>query len=214
MEEYSLMFRLSQSDLRRRILGCGDGPASFNAEMANQGVAVVSCDPIYLLKSDEIQDRFEASIAPVMAQVYAHPGNYVWAYHRNPDELLRRRRQVMRTFAGDFRAGAAEGRYVAAALPDLPFPDKAFDLAICSHFLFLYSNALDFEFHRESVLELCRVAEEVRIFPLTALDCEPSAHVPRLAEALRCTQQKVEVEAVDYQFQRNGNAMMRISQSG
>ena len=31
------MFDLSAADLGRRILGCGDGPASFNAELTAQG---------------------------------------------------------------------------------------------------------------------------------------------------------------------------------
>jgi hypothetical protein len=31
-DEYRRMFVLSSDDLRLRILGCADGPASFNAE--------------------------------------------------------------------------------------------------------------------------------------------------------------------------------------
>jgi len=31
-EEYVRMFSLTPPDLKRKILGCGDGPASFNAE--------------------------------------------------------------------------------------------------------------------------------------------------------------------------------------
>ena len=33
LQEYKLMFNLSEIDLNKKILGCGDGPASFNAEM-------------------------------------------------------------------------------------------------------------------------------------------------------------------------------------
>lgn len=33
LEEYKLMFNLSEADLNAKILGCADGPASFNAEM-------------------------------------------------------------------------------------------------------------------------------------------------------------------------------------
>lgn len=46
-EEYLAMFALSDLDLKGRLLGCGDGPASFNAVATSQGVAVTSCDPIY-----------------------------------------------------------------------------------------------------------------------------------------------------------------------
>ena len=33
LAEYSAMFKLSSTELEASILGCGDGPASFNAEM-------------------------------------------------------------------------------------------------------------------------------------------------------------------------------------
>jgi hypothetical protein len=46
-------------------------------------------------------------------------------------------------------------------------------MALCSHFLFLYSflysEQFDLDFHLGSVLALCGVAEDVRIFPLTEL---------------------------------------------
>jgi hypothetical protein len=45
--EYRRMFSLSEVDLQSRILGCGDGSASFNAEMNAQGRRVISGDPIY-----------------------------------------------------------------------------------------------------------------------------------------------------------------------
>lgn len=46
-EEYRAMFELSEQDLNKRILGCGDGPASFNAEATKRGSKVISCDPVY-----------------------------------------------------------------------------------------------------------------------------------------------------------------------
>ena len=61
MGEYVHMFDLSEVDLARTILGVGDGPASFNAEMHARGRRVVSCDPIYVFKSDQIRSRVEAT---------------------------------------------------------------------------------------------------------------------------------------------------------
>lgn len=49
-DEYQAMFDLSAADLRRRILGCGDGPASFNAELNSLGGDVVSIDPLYSIR--------------------------------------------------------------------------------------------------------------------------------------------------------------------
>jgi hypothetical protein len=36
-DEYVAMFVLSDADLQRQILGCGDGPASFNTLLSKQG---------------------------------------------------------------------------------------------------------------------------------------------------------------------------------
>ena len=56
-DEYRLMFGLSESDLAGRILGCGDGPASFNSEATAEGFSVTSCDPIYAFSAEEISRR-------------------------------------------------------------------------------------------------------------------------------------------------------------
>jgi hypothetical protein len=72
----------------------------------------------------------------------------------------------MARFLDDYDVGRKCGRYLAAELPSLPFEDQAFDLGLCSHFLFLYANQFSLEFHAESIVELCRVVKEVRIFPL------------------------------------------------
>src|SRR5260370_30292561 len=37
LDEYRAMFALSEGDLQGRLLGCGDGPASFNAELTALG---------------------------------------------------------------------------------------------------------------------------------------------------------------------------------
>jgi len=206
MREHELMFSLGASDLRNKILGCGDGPASFNAEKTQRGLSVVSCDPIYVFSPDQ----FKASIQPVMSQVRAHLPNYVWSYHRNPDDLLHNRQTVMSAFISDYSAGLAAGRYVVGELPKLPFANDAFELAVCSHLLFLCSNMLSLEFHLQSVLELCRVAKEARIFPITGLDCEISPHLSPLMRDLQRRGLRVEIVQVDYQLQRNGDKMLQV----
>ena len=60
-DEYRRMFALTEDDLNLTILGCGDGPASFNAEATRRGRRVVSCDPIYRFEKPEIQDRIAAT---------------------------------------------------------------------------------------------------------------------------------------------------------
>src|SRR4030095_9977570 len=103
-------------------------------------------------------------------QTRRNAASFVWDSIQSVDELGRVRMAAMQEFLDDFTDGKAEGRYVEAELPALPFADSSFDLAVCSHLLFLYSSQLGEAFHQQAVQELCRVAREVRIFPLLALD--------------------------------------------
>ena len=57
--EYKLMFDLSKADLNSKIIGCGDGPASFNAEMTELGHSVVSIDPVYQFSAKQINSEFK-----------------------------------------------------------------------------------------------------------------------------------------------------------
>jgi hypothetical protein len=114
----------------------------------------------------------------MLAQVRATPDDWVWSYHRDPDDLMANPQAALEIFLADYENGLRGGRYMVAELPSLPFPPGSFGLAVCSHLLFLHSDLLSEAFHIESVRELCRVAKEVRVFPLLTLRHEPS---PRLA---------------------------------
>jgi hypothetical protein len=212
--EYELMFDLGPAELNSKILGCGDGPASFNAEMRAEGHSVVSCDPIYSLTPEQIREDFRAGVEPIMSQVRNHLDDYVWKFHASPEELLEYRKMVIRDFLEDYPAGQETGRYVVGELPELPFEDQQFDLSLCSHFLFLYSRLLSREFHLASIVELCRVSREARVFPLTSLECELSPHLSPVIKSLEARGFEAELVEVPYQLQRNGNQMLRVRGRG
>lgn len=65
-DEYLAMFALSEEELRGRLLGCGDGPASFNCMMTRRGGHVVSVDPIYRFSADEIRNRIDETYEEVL----------------------------------------------------------------------------------------------------------------------------------------------------
>jgi hypothetical protein len=209
-DEYRRMFLLSDEDLAGTVLGCGDGPASFNAEATARGHRVVSCDPIYVFPTSEIERRVRECYGGLIAQVKAAPDAFVWTHFRNPDHLGECRLAAMRRFLDDSEAGKAEGRYIAASLPRLPFADGRFSLALCSHLLFLYSGKLDLAFHIASVEELLRVAGEVRVFPLLGLDGKPSPHVAPVLSHLSGKGLRADVDAVPYEFQQGGDRMLRV----
>jgi hypothetical protein len=210
LAEYQRMFNMSERDLAAKILGCGDGPASFNAEMTALGRSVVSCDPIYAFTKEQIARRVEDTYAPIVEQVRHNAQNYVWSDFHDPDALGQHRLATMRAFLADFDVGRAAARYLPDALPTLSFANGQFDLALCSHLLFLYSEQLTLEFHVAAIRELGRVAREVRIFPLLALDCHPSAHIVPAQAQLREAGFVVEIQRVPYEFQAGGNQMMRV----
>jgi hypothetical protein len=210
-DEYRRMFALTDADVAGRILGCGDGPASFNAEATPRGGRVVSCDPLYQFDTAQIRQRIDETATQVLEQARLNAHEFLWDETiPDLDTLKRVRMAAMSAFLDDYDRGRREGRYLNAGLPSLPFADGAFDLALCSHFLFLYSQQHDLAFHLRSMRELCRVAREVRVFPLLALGGQPSPHLDPAREALVADGYVVTVERVPYEFQRGGNQMMRV----
>ena len=209
-DEYRRIFALSEEDLGKRIISVADGPAGFNAEMRRRGHAVTSVDPVYEFTGQEIERRFLDVVDNIIGQVKATPGDWTWSYHKSPDGLRRNRERALETFLADYDAGKSEGRYVVGSLPHLPYSDRSFDIALCSHFLFLYSVQLGYEFHRDSIIEMLRVAGEARIFPIVDLTPTLSVHAEPLAKELRSRGFIVEFRKVDYEVQRGGNEMMRV----
>ncbi|WP_310482656.1 SAM-dependent methyltransferase [Chamaesiphon sp. VAR_48_metabat_403] len=210
LAEYKLMFDLSDADLNRQILGCGDGPASFNAEMTERGKSVTSIDPIYQFTAAQIEQRVRDTYSTIISQVSENSSRYTWNYFANPEELGCARMDAMNEFLANYETGKSAGRYLCQSLPKLDFSDRKFDLCVCSHLLFLYSEQLSLDFHIESICELLRVAAEVRIFPLLKLDCNPSAYIDPVIEKFTQAGFDARVRAVNYEFQKGGDSMLVI----
>jgi hypothetical protein len=209
LTEYQRMFQLSPNDMEREILDIAGGPASFNAEMAQLGHAVTSIDPIYEFSGQEIQKRFDACVDNIIEQVRNTPKDWVWSYHKSPEDLRRNREKSLALFLADYERGKAEHRYVAGALPDLP-TERRYDLVLCSHFLFLYSEQLSYDFHQQAILKLLEYSHELRIFPLLTLGLERSPYLDDLRRGLDQQGYFSEITKVDYEIQRGGNEMLRI----
>jgi hypothetical protein len=209
--EYVKMFNLSAQDLQSKILGVADGPASFNATATKQGSQVISIDPVYNFSGEEINQRFEAVVDNIIAQVQATPDDWVWSYHKSPEDLRKNRQQALEIFLADYDLGKAEGRYHIGKLPSLNFSKQAFDLALCSHFLFLYSEQLSYQFHLESIQEMLRVSREVRIFPLLTLMLQRSPYLDRIIADLHLLGYDTAIIKSDYELQKGGKEMLVVS---
>ena len=209
-QEYLDMFTLSEDDLGKSILGCGDGPASFNAELTKRGGTVVSIDPIYAYGANDIRRRIDETFDEVIQQTRRNTEEFVWKHIRSVEELGIVRMEAMRNFLSDYAQGRTDGRYVAGSAPVLDFPDNSFSLALSSHFLFLYSDHLDLQFHIDTINELCRVGKEARVFPLLQLGAKRSPHVEPVMDHFRVKGYEVTLVTVPYEFQRGGNQMLKI----
>ena len=209
-DEYVSMFSLTEADLGLRILGCGDGPAAFNSTLTKRGGNIVSVDPIYAFDTEQIRTRISETYETVMTQTRKNKNDFVWESIPSIEQLGSIRMSAMEVFLVDFATGRHEDRYISGKLPSLPFESGNFDIALSSHFLFLYSAHLSAEFHLEALQEMLRVSREVRVFPLITLDGTPSPHLHFVSEHFARNGFGVEIKRVPYEFQRGGNEMLVI----
>jgi hypothetical protein len=191
LNEYARIFQLTREHLRRRILGCADGPSSFNAEMNQRGGNVISCDPLYAFPRGEIEARSRETNRELIEKLRRNPADYDWDFFEDPEAVSRARTEALATFLADFEEGKAQGRYMPAMLPRLPLADCAFDLALCSFLFFLRPERHSIPFHIDGLRELVRVAREVRVFPILQLDGRVPAYADEIYGSLRATRIKV-----------------------
>lgn len=210
-EEYVDMFGLIESDLDKYILGCGDGPASFNCTMKQKGKKIISIDPIYQFTRDDILKRIEETYQNVINQTKQNQDKFIWTKIKDVEDLGRTRMRAMKEFLADYDLGKKEKRYVSAELPNLPFEDNQFDLSLASHFLFLYTDNLSLEFHIQSINEMLRVSREVRFFPLLDVNAKKSPYVDKVINKYTEMDYYVNEVIVDYEFQKGGNTMLKIA---
>lgn len=208
--EYKKMFGLTKPDLRLKILGCGDGPASFNVEMKEMGFKVTSIDPIYKFSKEQIQQRIKETSHEVVKQVKMNIDKYIWNDIKNVEELYKIRMEAMNKFLDDYNNGKIEKRYICAELPVLLFVDDQFDLTLCSHLLFLFSDKLNLEFHIKSINEILRISKEARIFPIVDFNSKKSEYLQKVIEYFENKNYKVIIEKTDYEFFIKANEFMRV----
>lgn len=209
LAEYRGMFALTDDDLRGSILDCPGGCAGFAAEATALGARVIAVDPEYTNDTATLRANGIHHIERGMAYHRDHPDEYVWTFFQDPEHYAEVRKAAVERFAAD--RTAHPDRYVTALLPDLPFGDHEFDLALTSHLLFSYLDRLDEDFHLAAITELLRVAREARIFPLAPMGSESYTGLPKFLERLHEHGFDAEVRPVDYEFQRGCTDMLVIA---
>ena len=215
LDAYRDMFQLDDNDLSAGpILDCPAGASPFGAQVRALGGEVISVDPAYA-QPDSLITRARADLDRIVSWQQANPAGFDWSYLGSPDRVRRWWGGGLEEFAADFTAD--NQRYVAAALPVLPFPDQRFTTAVSGFLLFTYPQLLDFADHRNALLELVRVTRaEVRVFPLHDTAGHPYPHLELLRTHLheRGVGTELRASACSYSSHPESNRMLVCRRTG
>lgn len=209
LKEYQEMFNLKAEDLNGRILEFGAGATSFNAELSELGKSVISIDQAYALSLDQLKTYVNETFKDTLTAIEKNKEHYNLKPYGDVESLVNKRKQGLARFFSDYDKGLAEGRYLPYQGLPLPFEDYSFNLAIVSHHLFVNYEGQTVAEHLDTIIELLRVAGEVRIFPLIDRFGQNSNLLGPVLLALQERDISVEVKEVSSQLQPTGNAMLR-----
>jgi hypothetical protein len=207
--DYQHMFDLSEDDLHKKIITFASGFDIFNLEMTAKGNSVISCARNYALTTEQMRELVEKNIKKMNEHFDDHEEQFLFDREVSLPTIKENLYQTAQRFIADYPKGQAEKRYLPEVLSKLSFPNLSFDLALCSHYLFA-NSALTLENHVSYIKEMCRVAKETRIFPLSNAFGEISDLLGPVMLQLQIEHYGVELKQVTYEFQRGSNAMLRI----
>ena len=204
------MFSLSKNELQgKKILDCPAGACSFTAIGNQSGFEVTACDIAYTHLGKDLKNKGLQDIEHTMEHMQTAKENYKWDYFGDVAGLKKQRLNALQDCTDDMEK--FNERYIPVTLPSLPFANEEFDLLLSAHFLFMYADRLDFEFHLQTLNELLRVTkEEVRIFPLVDLEGKRYEHLDQIISYLLSNGCTVEEVTLPYEFQINANSMLKI----
>ena len=210
LAEYKLFFNLDLPGLKgKSVLDCPSGAASFAAEAAPLGIRVTAIDPFFENPVEKLRAIGEADIAHVMEEVEKVRQVYTSTYFNSVEHMRSTRRRSLELFCEDFTGGRAEGRYVPALLPNLPFADGEFELVLSGHFLFIYDDRFDYAFHLAAIRELARVSSgEVRLFPPAGMNRKPYPQLDQLRGELERDGIASEVIRSNFEFVQGWNQIL------
>ena len=207
--EYRRMFDFDPAKwVGQRVLDCPAGPCSFVTEAHDRGIEAVSADKMYDRSAAALSKRCAEDIETAMDALDGVEDLYVWEFYDEVSELRAYRERAASRFLSDYAHNG--DRYVHVDLPATPFADHAFDLVLSAHFLFLYDDRLSYEFHLETIRELCRISGQLRVFPLHGFDADQSELVGNLVEGLQSKGYTMDFQVVPFEFQRGANKMLVI----
>lgn len=209
-EEYLRMFNLQREELAgRSILDCPAGACSFTAEANRLGAEAVAADIAYCHSAAVLMEKGIQDIEHAMLELEKVQDHFLWNEFKSIGELKQARTEALTASTRDRQQNGEH--YIQAALPKLPFADLSFELTLSAHFLFMYSDRLDYNFHLQSLQEMMRVTSgEIRIFPLVDLSSRRYEELGQLTEYVHAQGWCADELRVPYEFQKGANTMLRL----
>lgn len=187
LADYVGSFALDLAALRGKdVLDVAAGASSFAAEACARKIHAVAVDPLYDCGAAELAGRLQRAHKPGSTRA-GLAARRMGQRPPGPDsEIDSDRRNAAERFFADYETNFIDNRYVAGALPQLPFLDGTFDLVLCGGLLFVEAGCLEPEWNLAACRELVRVsAGSVRIFPVCDHSGRAFSGVARLRRELR-----------------------------
>lgn len=159
LNDYQKLFSLTDDDLSGRILEIGSGFSTFNLEASRAGAQVVSFDPVYAYEDEEFEGTMEVWLESLKSQSDA-----------KGKELLQ---LCYDAFDHDFNLDDSWECYWSDWRSIEQTEDGAFDLVLAPYYFF-HPEAGDLDQQFNKIKTLCRIGNELRLFPVST----PSNQVP------------------------------------
>jgi SAM-dependent methyltransferase len=214
-EEYEKMFSLEDSLLKEgKILDLAAGASSFIAKANMKGYDAVAVDPLYILTLEEMKIHGQKEMKAATEKLAKNPHLFVWEDYKNLEHHDQIREKSFQLFLEQYRKDEKKKQYIPGSLPSLPFKDEAFSLVLCNHFLFLYQEQFDYQFHLEAIQEMIRVTKKggtIRIYPLVGFKDEEYPYLDSLLETLNNGEVIAEKTKTEFRFLPSATHYLSIS---
>lgn len=186
--EYEKMFLLEDACLKKgKILDVAAGASSFVAEANERGYDAVAVDPLYKLTVEQMTSHGQKEMKEATEKLAKNISSFSWDSYKDLEEHDTIREDSFKLFLEHYKENSVKKRFITGTLPNLPFNDETFSLVLCNHFLFLYQEQFDLEFHLQAIREMIRVTKKggmIKIYPLVGFKNERYPYLDQLVGTL------------------------------
>jgi len=212
-DEYVRMFDLKEAELAHGVtLDIAGGGSSFTAEAAARGYKAMALDPRYVNNQQEWITEAQGEIHSSTAKLESISDQFDWTYYESLEKHRAGRLASLQLFAAHSADETGRASYIAGSLPELPFEQGQFDRVLCSHFLFLYGDQFDADFHSRSLLEMMRICRgSISVYPLHTLKMEPYPYLEQVLDTVRQAGGNIELFSSKLPFIPGSKMGLRIT---